>query len=75
MLFALFNQALGFNDLAALELAVFVGLLQHIPGFIVVVGADYLDGNGQRNVAALISLDQSLFTLVEQKHDVIDVFW
>ncbi len=70
---ALFDQALGFDDLAALELAVFVGLLQQVAqvGLVVAfggvfVGAGDFQGSGQRDGAALHAFDQALLPLVEQ---------
>ena len=81
MLHALFNQALGFDDLAALELAVFVSLLQQVTqvGLAIAlsgifVGAGNFQGGGQRDGAALHAFDQAFLPLVEQEDDVFDVF-
>ncbi len=77
---ALFDEALGFDDLAAFELAVFVGLLQQVAqvGLAVAisgvfVGAGDLQGRGLRDGASMHAFDQALFPLVEQEDDVFDV--
>ena len=79
---ALFDQALGLDDLAALELAVLVGLLKQVAqvGLAVAfggvfIGAGNFQGRGQRDGAALHAFDQAFLPLVKQEHDVFDVFW
>ncbi len=77
---AFFDKAFGFDNLAAFEVAVFVGLLQQVTqvGLVVAFGGvfvgagDFQDG-GEWDGAALHTLDQALLPLVEQEDDVFDV--
>jgi hypothetical protein len=64
---ALFDHALGFNALAAFELAVFVGLLQQVAqvgwaifagGTGILVGAGDFERHGQKDAGALYVFDQ-----------------
>ena len=74
VLLALFYQTLRFYDLAAFELAVFIGLLQHVAQvFITVFGAGNLQRGGKWDGTALHTFNQTLFALIQQKDDVFDV--
>ncbi len=81
---AFFDQALGLDDLAAFELAVFISLLKQVTqvgsaalalpfaisvGAVWVVGAGpgNFQGSGERDGAALYTLDQALLALLQQK--------
>ncbi len=74
MFLPLLNQALGLDDLAPVELAILIGLLEHSAEVLVVVlGAGDFQGSSQRNGAALHAFDQTLLPLVQQEDDVFDV--
>ena len=74
MFLAFFYQTLGFDDLTAFELAVFICLLQHVAELFITV---YVTGNLQRGgewySTTLHAFNQTIFALVEQEDNVFDV--
>ena len=71
---ALFDKAAGFVELAATQLAGFVGLLQDGAEFFVgIAGFGDFQCGGERDLAFLYAFDQAFFAAFEQEDDVIDV--
>ena len=74
MFLPLLHQTFGLDNLASVELPVFIGFLEHsAQALIIVLGAGNFQGGGERDGAALHAFDQAFLPLVEQEDDVLDV--